>query len=244
MSQVASFVLENQSGSEFRSKLNDIIQALVSVHKGASAPASPVAGMAWIDDSATPFIVKRRTASAWVVEGYLNASTGVYTPYLPDGCVSGDIIPDEGIDGGHIAEEAVTAYHIADGAVGTDELAAGAVTPDKLETDAVTPDKIATGRVNLGSISGTVNINLNSGRAFEGLLAGDVTFTISNPKAAGNEDSFTVYLTADAGPSSITLPESVLIDLDDLTAGAVHVFTFFTIDGGVSWFGFLAGVFE
>lgn len=75
-----SFSIANMARSLFRAAVNDALQALASNNKGSSQPATRYPGMTWIDDSATPWVEKRWTGSAWVVSGYINASTGIWTP--------------------------------------------------------------------------------------------------------------------------------------------------------------------
>jgi hypothetical protein len=95
--------------------------------------------------------------------------------------------------------------------------------------------------------TGAVTLNMDNGPIHEVALAGNVTFTYSNPVAAGNSTSMTLIATQDGtGGHSMTWPASVKWDsgvapVPTTTALAVNIYTFFTIDGGTIWYGFEAG---
>ena len=77
------YVLANQSGSSFRSDLNNALAAIVSQNSNATEPATTYAYQYWIDTSATPALVKQRNAAndAWVtlaeVDGQILAADGI-----------------------------------------------------------------------------------------------------------------------------------------------------------------------
>ena len=62
------YVLANQSGSSFRTDLNNALAATVSLNSGSSAPSTTYAYQYWIDTSVTPAILKQRNAAdnAWI----------------------------------------------------------------------------------------------------------------------------------------------------------------------------------
>lgn len=99
------------------------------------------------------------------------------------------------------------------------------------------------------SLSGSsLTLNLENGNTFEVTLSGNVTsLTISNPPASGKAGSFTLVLRQDAtGNRTVTWPSSVkwdtgLVPTLSTTATAIDVLTFFTIDGGTTYYGFLCG---
>lgn len=96
------------------------------------------------------------------------------------------------------------------------------------------------------ALSGTTPaVNLEVGTVFSLTTSGDTTFTFSNPVASGAASSFTLEITA-GGTHTLTWPGSV-----DWAGGAapaapadtvLNIYTFYTRDGGTTWFGFLAGV--
>ena len=71
------YVLANQSGSSFRSDLNNALAAIVSSNSSATEPATPYAYQYWIDSSATPELIKQRnsTNDGWITLGEVNGQT-------------------------------------------------------------------------------------------------------------------------------------------------------------------------
>lgn len=98
----------------------------------------------------------------------------------------------------------------------------------------------------IGSIGGgTQDINLELGNVVSGTVdTSTTTFTFSKPPASGTEGSFTLYLT-NGGSQTVNWPASVDWaggTAPTLTAAGVDILTFTTIDGGVTWMGFAAGL--
>ena len=65
------YVLANQSGSSFRSDLNNALAAIVSQNSSATEPATTFAYQYWIDTSANPDLIKQRNAANddWITLG-------------------------------------------------------------------------------------------------------------------------------------------------------------------------------
>jgi len=63
MPQTSSFVITNNAGAAVRARINEVIAALQSTSAGASAPGATVAGMLWVDTSASPPVLRRRNAT-------------------------------------------------------------------------------------------------------------------------------------------------------------------------------------
>lgn len=81
------------SGLQFSQNVNTALQALVTANSGATAPTNPcsgssVTGQFWLDTSTTPNALKIRDGSAWEVLGYVDASTGRWTPPIGGGADS------------------------------------------------------------------------------------------------------------------------------------------------------------
>jgi hypothetical protein len=96
------------------------------------------------------------------------------------------------------------------------------------------------------SSSNAATINLRDGNLFEHDLTENVTYTFSNPAAAGRASSFVLKVIQDSSARTITWPGSVdwpAATAPTLTAtnNGVDVFVFFTIDGGTTYYGFTAG---
>jgi hypothetical protein len=96
--------------------------------------------------------------------------------------------------------------------------------------------------------SGTVNLDLLLSSVFKHTLTGATTFAFTNPPAAAQgAASFTLYTVQNAtGGYAITWPASVdwasgAAPAPVTTANAVNVWTFQSIDGGTTWYGFLSG---
>mgnify|MGYP003115147954 CR=1 FL=1 len=71
------YVLANQSGSSFRSDLNNALAAIVSQNSSATEPATKYAYQYWIDTSATPALIKQRNAAndAWITLAEVDGQT-------------------------------------------------------------------------------------------------------------------------------------------------------------------------
>lgn len=81
MSQADSQIGANKSGLTYRTEDNDGKKAILNHHKGAAAPSYAEAGMIWLDDSATPWLLKTYDGTDWITLGAINASTNIFTPY-------------------------------------------------------------------------------------------------------------------------------------------------------------------
>lgn len=98
----------------------------------------------------------------------------------------------------------------------------------------------------LGEVTGATSIDLADGNVVVATLTGDPAFTFAASTAnPGRAQSFTLVLQSTGG-ATVTWSSPVLWAggaAPSLSAGAaaVDVFTFFTIDDGASWFGFVAG---
>jgi len=59
MAQVSQITLNNVTFAQFRSDLNDSLNALNTQHIGSSRPSSAVAGTIWLDNSASNTIAMK-----------------------------------------------------------------------------------------------------------------------------------------------------------------------------------------
>lgn len=84
-----------KSGTDLASDLNNWRDALHSSHKGAAAPSYNVAGLIWLDDSATPWALKVYDGADWIVIGTVNATTNAFVPSIKGSVAIGsDFTPD------------------------------------------------------------------------------------------------------------------------------------------------------
>ena len=100
---------------------------------------------------------------------------------------------------------------------------------------------------NAETLSGTsTTIDLSSATNFTHNLVGNTTYTFSNPAASGSVSAFTLKIRQDTSARTITWPSSVdwaggtAPTLTSQTYG-IDIFTFFTLDGGTTYYGFVAG---
>ena len=95
----------------------------------------------------------------------------------------------------------------------------------------------------VGTIT-TGTLNLATGNVFADAPAANATYVFSNPAASGLANGFTLKITPSA-TVTITWPASVdwaaATAPDAPASGATNVYTFYTTDGGTTYYGFLAG---
>lgn len=97
----------------------------------------------------------------------------------------------------------------------------------------------------VGNTGATKTISLASGAVLTFTVNADCVFTMPSGVASGEAVSFTAILTDSGGPRNITFTGVKWSNGSDPTAmsatGAIDIFTFFTIDGGTTWYGYTAG---
>lgn len=71
------YSLANQSGSAFRSDLNNALAAIVSQNSGSAEPTTKYAYQYWVDTSTTPALLKQRNAanSDWITLAEIDGQT-------------------------------------------------------------------------------------------------------------------------------------------------------------------------
>ena len=96
------------------------------------------------------------------------------------------------------------------------------------------------------SSSNAATLNLRDGNIFTHTLSENVTYTFSNPAAAGRASAFILKVVQDSSARTITWPNTV--DWASATAptitatnAGVDVFAFITVDGGSNYYGFTLG---
>jgi hypothetical protein len=97
------------------------------------------------------------------------------------------------------------------------------------------------------SSSGTATLDFSAATVFQLTLSEDVsTFTWNNAPTSGTAFGFTLKVIQDSTARTIAFPASVdwpggIAPTLSSGSGDVDVFTFFTIDGGTTYYGFTAG---
>ena len=97
------------------------------------------------------------------------------------------------------------------------------------------------------SAVGALDIDLSASNYFTKTIAGDSTFTFSNPPASGTVGSFTLEVNYSSG--NITWPGSVYWNgagqtAPTITAGKVQLYMFVTRDGGTTYRGALLADYD
>lgn len=92
------------------------------------------------------------------------------------------------------------------------------------------------------SATGAVNLDLNTADVFNITMTGNCTFTFTNPPASGVFKNIVLILKQDGtGSRTMTVTGAKYTDAQapvlTTTANKTDVLTYFTIDGGTSYFG-------
>jgi hypothetical protein len=72
------YTIANQSAPDFRSDLNDALQALASLSSGSSAPSTTYANMLWYDTANNILKMRTEADDAWINVGYLDQSANAF----------------------------------------------------------------------------------------------------------------------------------------------------------------------
>lgn len=98
------------------------------------------------------------------------------------------------------------------------------------------------------STTNAATVDTSTATVFSHTLTENTTLTFSNPPATGTAYGMTIKIVQDAGASGYTVTWPASVDWAaataptlTATASAVDVFTFYTHDGGLNWYGFVAG---
>jgi hypothetical protein len=99
-----------------------------------------------------------------------------------------------------------------------------------------------------GNVSGSVTIDITNGNSVYLTLTGNITtLTLSNPSAAGSDCSVRIYI-EQGGTGSYTVAwgsvlwASATAPTLSTGVGDIDVVVLTTVDGGTTWFGFVAGL--
>jgi len=74
--------IANQTAPNFRSDLNDALEAIATNNAGASAPSTTYANQWWYDTSNNILKIRSKADDAWINVGYLDQSTNEFKPYI------------------------------------------------------------------------------------------------------------------------------------------------------------------
>ncbi len=82
MTQANPIIGTDKSGLQYRTEDNDGKRALLNHHKGSTAPSYAEAGTMWLDDTATPWLLKMHDGTDWISIGNINATTNEFTSFI------------------------------------------------------------------------------------------------------------------------------------------------------------------
>lgn len=71
--------IANADGATVRADLNGALAALGTTMKGPSAPSAAQAGWCWLDDNASPWILRVYDGVDWITIGDIDPTTNVFT---------------------------------------------------------------------------------------------------------------------------------------------------------------------
>jgi hypothetical protein len=189
-----------------------------------------------------PYIILNNSVGGYAVTVKVSGQTGVS---VPNG--SKILVYNNGTDVGaaitHLTSLTLaSALPVASGGTGvTASTGTGSVVLSTGPTFTAYRESVQTATVS----ASTYNIDLSLGNIFDITLGNNVTFTFTNPPSAGTSASVTIVLRQDAtGNRTATFTGALYTDgnLPQLSTGAndIDVLTFFTINGGSSYFGTFA----
>lgn len=81
MTQATPIIGANKSGIVYRQEDNDGKRALLNHHKGPTPPAYAEAGTIWLDDTATPWLLKFHDGADWIVLSAIHPASNAVQPY-------------------------------------------------------------------------------------------------------------------------------------------------------------------
>jgi len=102
--------------------------------------------------------------------------------------------------------------------------------------------------VDTPTIAGTTTLDLELGNVFEVELDQSTTFVFDKPPITGVAGSFTLILKQDVTGGFVTIWPGAVIWSKGIppvlttTPSAIDIISFFTIDAGTTWYGFLGGL--
>lgn len=79
-SDPSNYVAVGTSGPDLVAKMNLSGDAYLTTNKGGSAPTYADGGTFWLDDNTSPWVLKMYDGADWIIQGYFDAGTNLYTP--------------------------------------------------------------------------------------------------------------------------------------------------------------------
>lgn len=212
MTQASPTIGANKSGLTYRQEDNDGKKALLNHHKGAAAPSYAEAGAIWLDDSATPWLLKLHDGTDWVILGSINASSDAFQPYLGTAALK---FISYAADGG-----SANAYAVSPVPAVAAYAAGQVVTlrPGNANTGASTLNVSSLGTRNIKLPDGanpTANSMVTTGVYF--LVYDGTNFVLANPSGSGNLLLAKGTAVASASTTDIGAANSDFVDISGTT---------------------------
>jgi hypothetical protein len=223
-------------------KLNELVD-LAAVSNIVNADISPTAAIALTKLATGALPTGITVASANIVDGT------IVTADLADSAATAAKIADSAVTTAKIADSNVTTAKIADSAVTAAKIATPLDLSGKsLTLPAVQPlaRPLLTGyretTVTATGTSGTITLDLNLGSIFTLQPTGNITaWTINNLPPSGVLGSFVLRTAGNGTAYTWTWPTTTRWAYGDApiptsTSGKFDLYSFFTFDGGTTWF--------
>lgn len=164
------FVIANQSAPDFRSDLNDALQALASLSSGSTAPSTTYSNMLWYDTGNNILKMRSEADDAWISIGYLDQSANSFR-ILDDT----QVVNTSGTQTGLLGDQSTSAWEA--GTSTTESL----VSPAKLRSGAFPSEELSsTGHTVLGGVKqqwGRVQVTGSENQDFS--ISFDTSFSAS-----------------------------------------------------------------
>jgi hypothetical protein len=91
------YVIDNQGASPARTDLNNVLQAIMSMNSGATAPSTTVANMFWYDTANDLLKMRNEANTGWITLGTVNQSTSNFESATVNGKTVGTLTAAGGI---------------------------------------------------------------------------------------------------------------------------------------------------
>ena len=229
-------------------ELNTTIGAMNTDISGVNADATTASNAAIAAAASASAAASTAGAALWVsgtsyAEGDAAISPTDYLTYRANTATSGTTDPSASGDWVQINITATSTNTLTNKTLGATTLS-GALTGGDQTVSAVNLKDYGEITNALGSVTGATSIDLTDGNSVTATVTGAVTWTFSNPTASDELCGFTLKL-VDGGSAAQTWPASVdwpAATAPTLTASGTDVLVFFTVDGGTTWYGFVAGL--
>ena len=196
------FAIANQSAPDFRSDLNNALQALASLSSGATAPATTYANMLWYDTANNILKMRSEADDAWISIGYLDQSANAFR-VLDDT----QVVNTSGTQTGLIGDQATAAWEAGTGT--TESL----VSPAKVKaavdqgfdnrhykssTISIANNGFYTFTHGLGGVPDITQVYLQCTTAEHGYSVGDIIQIIPWSDFEGQNEGHSVVVTSSA----------------------------------------------